>query len=341
MKKILSIIVSLCLTLSFVGCSNTSGTVQQQSLSVSREEFLFDLQKGLQERWDAVESDPNTNKTIEEEISFNAKLVDIEYKYLNRYFNCTFSDSDFQIVAEEYLKALQGQYDITRTTDYNEETFITKWDEYYKTRLNLIKNFYENFGLNIDDKYNETLYNLKIDANKKKIPQSTVELLNGKWEYTNSNTYEFIFNNYEVAKIVFYDNHKKIVTDKDLFSLSADNEGNVVLRTSGLSAVYQLNFLESGQIKITDMRQDLEDYVNKERVYSKISDETIFPELSKEPYIGMTRAELEKSLWGNPKKINTTTTTGGTTEQWIYDRPYNNKAYVYLTNGIVTTIQKR
>lgn len=182
---------------------------------------------------------------------------------------------------------------------------------------------------------------LQEKAEEENIPKSTIKTLNGRWEYTGSNAYEFIFNNYDVAKIIFYDNFKKIVTDKDMYSLSLDDSGNIILKRSKSSIDYQLDFLENGQLKITDMRQDLEDYVKRERVYSKISDETAFPELSKEPYIGMPKEELEKSLWGTPKKVNTTTTAGGTTEQWIYDRPYNNKAYVYVTNGIVTTIQKR
>ena len=54
------------------------------------------------------------------------------------------------------------------------------------------------------------------------------------------------------------------------------------------------------------------------------------------PSIGMTKEEVEKSTWGTPKKVNKTTYSWGTTEQWVYD----NFRYVYFQNGIVSAIQE-
>lgn len=56
-----------------------------------------------------------------------------------------------------------------------------------------------------------------------------------------------------------------------------------------------------------------------------------------EPKIGMTRAEVEGSKWGFPNKVNSTTSKYGESEQWVY----NDEGYLYFTNGILTTIQKR
>lgn len=50
--------------------------------------------------------------------------------------------------------------------------------------------------------------------------------------------------------------------------------------------------------------------------------------------IGMNRDEVEMS-WGVPYDINTTITSNGTHEQWVY----RNKGYVYFNNGIVDSIQ--
>ena len=50
--------------------------------------------------------------------------------------------------------------------------------------------------------------------------------------------------------------------------------------------------------------------------------------------IGMNRDEVEMS-WGVPYDINTTITSYGTHEQWVY----RNKGYVYFNNGIVDSIQ--
>lgn len=55
-----------------------------------------------------------------------------------------------------------------------------------------------------------------------------------------------------------------------------------------------------------------------------------------EPSIGMTADEVKESTWGEPIKINKTTTEYGVDEQWVY----NDYKYIYLEDGIVTAIQE-
>ncbi|NMM64361.1 zinc-ribbon domain-containing protein [Clostridium sp. P21] len=69
---------------------------------------------------------------------------------------------------------------------------------------------------------------------------------------------------------------------------------------------------------------------------SKYSNTTVNTSNKKEPRIGMTADEVRKSTWGNPSHVNKTTTASGTSEQWVYS---NNK-YIYLENGVVTSIQE-
>ncbi|MDQ0193080.1 hypothetical protein [Paenibacillus wynnii] len=54
------------------------------------------------------------------------------------------------------------------------------------------------------------------------------------------------------------------------------------------------------------------------------------------PAIGETKEQLKTSSWGLPKDINKTITENNISEQWVY----GDGKYVYLENGIVTTIQK-
>lgn len=51
--------------------------------------------------------------------------------------------------------------------------------------------------------------------------------------------------------------------------------------------------------------------------------------------IGMTTEQALNSSWGKPLKINRTTNTGGSREQWVYSS--NN--YLYFESGILTSIQ--
>lgn len=51
--------------------------------------------------------------------------------------------------------------------------------------------------------------------------------------------------------------------------------------------------------------------------------------------IGMTSKQVLASCWGKPQRVNRTITAGMDHEQWVYPG-YN---YVYVRNGIVTSIQ--
>ena len=55
--------------------------------------------------------------------------------------------------------------------------------------------------------------------------------------------------------------------------------------------------------------------------------------------VGMSAVQVMWS-WGVPNKKNTTTTSVGTHEQWIYGNPLSHAQYVYLENGVLTTIQE-
>ena len=50
--------------------------------------------------------------------------------------------------------------------------------------------------------------------------------------------------------------------------------------------------------------------------------------------LGMTKDQVELSI-GEPDNINTTSTTYGSTEQWVYGYDY-----VYFTNGVVDSVQQ-
>lgn len=66
---------------------------------------------------------------------------------------------------------------------------------------------------------------------------------------------------------------------------------------------------------------------------------TTTEEPKRDPEIGMTAAEVKNSTWGAPSDINKTTTKYGVREQWVY-RSSSKTKYIYLEDGIVTTIQE-
>lgn len=50
--------------------------------------------------------------------------------------------------------------------------------------------------------------------------------------------------------------------------------------------------------------------------------------------VGMSQQDALDSAWGQPRKVNRTTTARHTREQWVYDG-----GYLYFTDGVLTSIQ--
>lgn len=86
---------------------------------------------------------------------------------------------------------------------------------------------------------------------------------------------------------------------------------------------------DSGKISLYTSKYETETYSHLTRIsYST--------EQLKAPTIGMTADEVRQSTWGEPTKINKTTTAYGVREQWVY----SSSRYIYIDDGVVTAIQE-
>lgn len=85
------------------------------------------------------------------------------------------------------------------------------------------------------------------------------------------------------------------------------------------------------QILDKQVEQEQKD-IEKQQFDEKVSNRTENPQSVS---IGMTKDEVLSNGWGNPQKINKTTTASGTSEQWVY----SGYRYLYFEDGILVTIQ--
>lgn len=88
---------------------------------------------------------------------------------------------------------------------------------------------------------------------------------------------------------------------------------------------------------LTENSKKTSDVNNLMTFYNYVEEESISTsEPTKvEPYIGMTKAQLTESAWGEPYRTNISQFEFGTYEQWCYSE----NRYVYVKDGIVTSIQ--
>ncbi len=106
-------------------------------------------------------------------------------------------------------------------------------------------------------------------------------------------------------------------------------------------------YSQEGEVKRKESEKEYQKYLEKNRANDNKQEENVendneqekiaeHNEVLPDPSIGMTASEVESSSWGKPEKKNITEYAWGTEEQWVY----SNYRYVYLKNGIVTSIQR-
>ena len=193
---------------------------------------------------------------------------------------------------------------------------------------------YENSNVYLNNsKYLYSIQGTWIEHSTK-IPSKLFIQINGwnieKYKYLYKGKY-FIdgetWGNISLGKVSFY-------KENNVSIKLADNK--IEMYYSSLANDSKLKKYEDETIEINDNKTKmyLTDIDNKKHELILFYNPPAIMERS-EPKIGMTKKELEKSTWGTPEDINRTTTANGVREQWCY----SNYRYIYLNNGIVTSIQ--
>lgn len=151
-KKVFVAFICIALALcmgTFYGCTSETET------QYADEAFIQSMAKGLEARWKLATKDEGklTNDTIESTIT----CIQAELDQLTQYESARFEDTKLQEKAIKYINCLKDSKENVSyrfSDDYDE---YEKWQEIYKTRTVLIKDFVENYGLTVSKEYQSTL----------------------------------------------------------------------------------------------------------------------------------------------------------------------------------------
>ena len=162
------------------------------------------------------------------------------------------------------------------------------------------------------------------------VAEEDIAQFQGEWKDTESQ-YKKLLIAGSTVNDVFYgviDNSgfKQFV---DTFYFKYDENHQIVVCDEANQPKYILSIPEYGKLKMESVSDDFV------RIYEYVSNNTNILLVALDPVIGMTAENLEQSTWGYPNNKNITETASHTKEQWVYDQ-----GYIYLTDGIVTAIQK-
>lgn len=175
----------LCLATLLVGCSKKEEAPKNEYVDG---DFVKDMAKGLQARWDL--SDKDEKKEGYEEIAVNSKenqkmmlsYIDAELNVIEKYTEEKFEDKKLQEIAVKYINLLKEHKEICPeiTVDYDKyyEDFLPIYDE----RSKVIETIVKDYGMTVDEKHQDTLddflTNSKMVAEQEQIEEEIQKMVN-------------------------------------------------------------------------------------------------------------------------------------------------------------------
>lgn len=132
-------------------------TLFEGTTELSDENFLLDLVAGLSARWDKANID-STIMSDKQKVEFYTQLVNSELVYVGKYSEYQFEDNKLGEYAHNYINALQSQFiAISEYFGVDDSAYNDYWSSGYANRSRYIYLINKNYGLSMENKYNEDL----------------------------------------------------------------------------------------------------------------------------------------------------------------------------------------
>lgn len=256
--------------------------------------------------------------------------------------------STYELSNGDYIKVQSG-WAVNDSTDISSiisENAVNMTDDEKLDTANL---YYEEAFFDIAIDYLKTITNANDDTNELITKATLMQQYQGiyKSSLTKDGEYyvlkgwyldNYNFNAYTSSGVSYSLDHVGLEQyEGQYYLVSEDYDYNI----EGALEVYALIETDDKSAQALDLiyvGNDLDVlYIKDDTTTIEDLDKRYYGEANKlEPSIGMTAEEVCNSTWGEPNKINKTTTEYGTSEQWVY----GGGRYIYLDDGIVTAIQE-
>lgn len=174
MKK-RSLFVLLLIAIVSIGMLSSCSSTSSDEPHYSDQDFIKSVSKGLEARWKLQDGQKDSNATESMREAIQTELDAVE-----EYKTATFEDSILQEKALKYINILN---DCLENVEYfNATDGYDKWLDVYNQRTIILKDFADNYGLTVSDKYKTNLDELVAngkaageEANKKEAMQKIVD----------------------------------------------------------------------------------------------------------------------------------------------------------------------
>lgn len=177
MKKRAILILSAMMAtgMLFTGCSSSGNNQKteksEEETKYADEQFIKDMSKGLQARWDLNEKDEKKEGYDKIELQSQEykdmmlSYIQKELDYTEKYTDEKFKDSKLQEYAVKYINLLKQHKDICKyiPVDYYGK-YSEELDSIYNERSKIIEDLVENYNLTVDKKHQDTLDEFKTNS---------------------------------------------------------------------------------------------------------------------------------------------------------------------------------
>ncbi len=208
MKK-RSVLMILLITILSIGMLVSCSSSSSGEPHYSDQDFIKSVSKGLEARWKLQESQEDSSAT-----ESMREAVQTELSAVEEYKSATFEDSVLQEKALKYINVLNDC--LENVEYYNATTGWEKWDEVYNERTIIIKDFVDNYGLKVSDKYQSSLDELVANGKTAGAQAAQKEQIE---KLVNSLEFELKENDYGWKT---YEATLENTTDYDITTLSLD-----------------------------------------------------------------------------------------------------------------------
>lgn len=127
----------------------------KEKKQAAEQDFLNDLKKGLEERWEISDSSGDTSSMSSDEfVEFDTKVVNAEYEKLKKYKDCTFDNAKFTVLVDAYIRALETQKDAIGYYKDSNSIYNEFWGTGYNVRSIVVPDLVDYYGLQLDSQAN-------------------------------------------------------------------------------------------------------------------------------------------------------------------------------------------
>ena len=165
MKKVLTILTTLLLSLSLVACSSSDETKPQDK------NFVKDVGKSFEARSKYID-EVNSGKIVVDENEYLKEAVLKEKNILEKYKDAEFDSPELSKLAEDYLNALDKQENSLKYYSNDYIKYEKNWTEGYNERSTILTTLVDKFGVKLDEKaFNELKQNAQVVKENNEIKE--------------------------------------------------------------------------------------------------------------------------------------------------------------------------